>query len=173
MKALLRYCSVVAVLTFLMVGCVTKPDCPGGMREALEMVRNGSAACVLVQYGKIVAVENGRGIAPLLDMYEKNPDAMKGGIVVDKVIGRAAAFIALHGGARQVHGELMSEGAILLLAGNGVIVSANKIVPEILNRKQDGLCPMEQTVRNLTDPAEAVAALKSKVAELSAQNSTN
>ena len=44
-----------------------------------------------------------------------------------------------------------------------------KLVPYIINRTHDGMCPMEQTVYNLTDLNEAFIALKHKQSELMKQ----
>lgn len=89
---------------------------------------------------------------------------MADAVIVDKVVGRAAAAIAICGKARHVHGEVMSEDAA------GVPESARHHFRlhaagalRILNRKRDGLCPLEQSVAGIDDPEQALAALKNKI----------
>ena len=136
--------------------------------EARELIRSGKAECVVVRDGRVAATERGRGVSPLLNLYDSSPDALRGGLVVDKVIGRAAGFIIISGGAKAAHGELISEDAIVLLKKHGIAVSGTKIVHRILNRKMDGLCPLEQSVLDQEDPAAAMSALRRRVAELGA-----
>lgn len=135
-------------------------------QEAISLITEGRAECVLVRDGEVIVRESGHGVSPLLTMYDSHGDQMRGAVVVDKVIGRAAACIAICGGASHVHGELMSEDAVTFLADNHISSSYTTLVPRILNRNLDGLCPLEQSVLGLTDPEEALAALRRRVEEL-------
>ena len=56
--------------------------------------------------------------------------------------------------------------AYALLTERGVEASYGELAPCIRTRKGDGPCPMEQAVADLTDPADAPAALRRKLAEL-------
>jgi pimeloyl-ACP methyl ester carboxylesterase len=134
--------------------------------DASRMIREGKAECVLVKNGVIALTESGHGVSPLLNIYEKHKSEMAVATVVDKVIGRAAASIAICGKAKHVHGELMSEDAVEYLKNNGITVSYANLVPRILNRNRDGLCPLEQSVLGITDSAEALVSLKKRVDEL-------
>ena len=135
--------------------------------EAVRIIESGGAGVVVVKDGVIVATEpNGPGVRPLLRVHDMRPDVLKGALVVDKVVGRAAAAIALHGGAAQVYGLLMSEPAKAFLAAKGVKASARAIVPKILNRDRTGLCPLEDSVKDLDDPDKMIAALRKRIAEL-------
>ena len=134
--------------------------------RAKMLIRTGKAECVLLKGGKIVCVEKGRGVSPLLRLYDRNADAMRGSIIVDKVIGRAAAAIAINGGAEFVHGELMSEDAQRYLLDYKIASSHTLLVERILNRKRDGLCPLEQSVSGISNPRQALTALRKRIAEL-------
>jgi len=134
------------------------------IREARELIKSGRAECVLVKNGKIALIESGHGVSPLLNLYEKHGDEMTNGIIVDKVIGRAAAAIAICGHIRHVHGEVMSEDAVVFLKNNGITASSTLLVPRILNQKRDGLCPLEKSVEGITSPQKALTALKRKIA---------
>lgn len=100
----------------------------------------------------------GKGVQPILTLLDK--DALRDATVVDKVIGRAAAAVAIVGKVRRVHALLMSEEAKSLLEKHGVHTSADKVVPKILNRELTASCPMEATVAKETDPAKMVEALR-------------
>ena len=134
--------------------------------RAKELIRTGRAECVVLKNGRIAGVERGRGVSPLLRLYDRDRTALRDGILVDKVIGRAAAAIAICGGARFVHGGIMSEDAQSFLKANGSPASCTLMVRRILNQRRDGLCPLEKSVQGITEPAAALAALRRRVDEL-------
>jgi len=140
------------------------PEEKKAIAAAAEMIRSGEAECVLIRNGKQVPQKRGHGVSPLLALYDNDPAGMAGGIVVDKVIGRAAASIVICGKAKMVHGLIMSEDAALFLKANNVEYSCGEMVPRILNRDRSGLCPLEKSVEGIDDPAQALAALRAKIA---------
>lgn len=136
------------------------------LEEARALFAAGKAAVVLVKHGVIVAMDSGRGVAPLLSLYDNRPKDLDGAWVIDKVIGRAAAAIAVAGGAARVHGALISEEAKAFLAEKGVPCDGDVVVPRILNRKRDGLCPLEASVQSISEPLEMIKALRARIAQL-------
>ncbi|MCQ2379501.1 MAG: DUF1893 domain-containing protein [Victivallaceae bacterium] len=158
--ALLFPCMVCVSLAIF--GCATDE----AKNEAIAMIRSGRAGCVVARDGRIVASASGRGVSPILEILDSNPGAMEGAAVVDKVVGRASAFVAISGGASSVHGEVIGEDAVRLLESKGVEVSWTKVVPQILNNSRTAPCPMEMAVTGIDDPAEAVNAIRRKIAEL-------
>jgi len=154
------------LFAFIASLCVSAADPYNPVAEASAMIREGKAECVLIREGKIVYVERGRGVSPLLNVYDQHKEEMKGAIVVDKVIGRAAASIAICGKVTHVHGEIMSEDAVEFLKENGITAGSTLLVPRILNRKRDGLCPLEKSVEGIRDPEKALTALRAKIEAL-------
>ena len=146
-------------------GCTTIPA-GRELAAARKMLKENKAACVLMKDGKIIMTENGRGVSPLLVIYDKQKGNMKDTVVVDKVIGRATAAIAICGKVKHVHAEVMSQEAVDFLNEYKITSSYTLLVPRILNRTRDGLCPMESTVLNITDPYKAVDAVRAKQIEL-------
>ena len=125
--------------------------------EMKEKIAAGTSV-VLARGGVIVAEETGRGIAPLLKLLDAQK--LQGALVVDKVIGRAAAAICAAGGARKVVGMLCAKGAADILESRGIVFVSDKTVEMILNRDQTDSCPMEKAVRNLNDPDKMVEAIR-------------
>ena len=58
---------------------------------------------------------------------------------------------------------MISDQAIRVFEEHGVTYTYAERVPYIINRRKDGLCPMEQTVLGTSDPEEAVELLRNKV----------
>ena len=134
--------------------------------QAKNMIRSNEAECVVIQDGCIAAVERGRGVSPLLNLYDNNKKVLKSATVVDKVIGRAAAFIVIGAEASVVYGKIMSEDAMELLEKHGIECHYDLLVPKILNRKRDGLCPLEDSVKTCNDSDSALKNMRKRIAEL-------
>ena len=126
--------------------------------EMAGLVRRGDASAVSARDGVILARESGRGVQPILSLLDAG--SLRGAIVVDKVIGRAAASVAIVGGARRVHALMMSKDAKELLEKHGVTATAEKVVPRILNRDRSASCPMESAVSGESEPAKMVETLR-------------
>ena len=133
----------------------------GGLLAEMKTLVMSGVSCVAAKDGVIVAQETGRGIMPIMKLLSDGKLAHA--LVVDKVVGRAAAAICIVGKAKKVHAMMMSAEAAALLKAHGVEASADKTVPKILNRDLTDSCPMEQTIDGIEDPAEMVKALKSRL----------
>lgn len=133
----------------------------GGLLAEMKTLVMGGVSCVAAKDGVIVAKETGRGIMPIMKLLADGKLAHA--LVVDKVVGRAAAAICIVGKAKKVHAMMMSAEAASLLKAHGVEAGADKTVPKILNRDMTDGCPMEQTIDGMEDPAEMVKALKSRL----------
>ena len=132
--------------------------------SALQLLREGQAACVVLRDGEIVRAETGRGVAPMIRLYEDG--ALQGAYVVDKIVGKAAAMLMTLGGVSGCYALTVSRAALDWFVGHGIPVEYEVCAEYIVNRAGDGICPMEQTVKELTDATEALVALKHKIAQL-------
>ena len=133
----------------------------GGLLAEMKTLVMSGVSCVAAKDGVIVAQETGRGIVPIMKLLSDGKLAHA--LVVDKVVGRAAAAICIVGKAKKVHAMMMSAEAASLLKAHGVEAGADTPVPKILNRDMTDGCPMEQTIDGMEDPAEMVKALKSRL----------
>ena len=137
------------------------PTDEGGLLAEMKTLVMSGVSCVAAKDGVIVAQERGRGIMPIMKLL--SDDKLAHALVVDKVVGRAAAAICSVGKAKKVHAMMMSAEAASLLKAHGVEASADKTVPKILNRDLTDSCPMEQTIDGIEDPAEMVKALRERL----------
>lgn len=137
------------------------------VQSAIHLIEQNTAACVVIRGGVIERTEMGRGIGPVLKLYDEG--TLAGAFVVDKIIGKAAAMIMTEGGIKQCYGLTMSRAAYDWLTGHGVKADYRECVDVIINRAGDGMCPMEETVLNVDDAKEGIEALRRKRAELMAK----
>ncbi|HRY52577.1 MAG TPA: DUF1893 domain-containing protein [Candidatus Portnoybacteria bacterium] len=101
-------------------------------------------AFALVKENKIIYRSKKQRLLPLLFCLKNYKAQMRGAMVFDKVVGRAAALLLVCGGVKKVITPLISRNALQVLARGGAEVKYQKIVKNILNMKGDDLCPMEK-----------------------------
>lgn len=99
-----------------------------------------------------------RGVAPLLAWLESGED-FHGFSAVDKVVGKAAAFLYVLLGVKNLYAFVLSEEAERVLTTYGIAVEYQEKVPAIRNRTDTGFCPMEQAVWNIDEPKSAHLAI--------------
>lgn len=136
------------------------------MQEAIERIAQGDASCILVREGEGMREMHGSGIRPLMACYMEG--ALEGAAVADKIIGKAAAMILFQGGAKEVYGHVMSTQGKAYLEERGIALSYGTCVTSIINRRGDGICPMEETVAEIDDAREGIAALQETMRRLRA-----
>ncbi len=94
--------------------------------------------------------DDGRGISPMMRFIAQGLD-LDGYSAADVIVGKAAAMLFVKAKIASVYGVVMSKFAYKELTG------------KIINRRGDGVCPMEQTVENIDDCDAAYNALREKL----------
>lgn len=138
------------------------------LASAKNLILREKATCVVIKKGKIINIESQKGIKPVVSMYEQG--LLKDAIIVDKLIGRAAAMIITLGGASACYAFTASKGAMEYLKKHNISAECEVCTDYIINRTGDGICPMEEAVKDIEDPVEALAAIKIKMDELRAKS---
>lgn len=106
------------------------------------------------------------GIKPVLFRINENKFFFEGLEVVDKIIGKASAMLLTYSKVKKVHALVLSEAGKQIFEEYNIEYSYDELVPYIINRKGDGMCPMEITVKDINDLEKAYIALNDKVKEL-------
>lgn len=130
------------------------------LKRARALLSEGGYTCVLCR-GDAVHTATARGVRPLVDWLDSGLD-LRGFSAADKVVGRATAFLYVLLGVRAVHAPVMSTPAREALEANGITALCDREVPGIINRRGDGQCPFEEAVLGITDPMEALSAIRKK-----------
>ena len=130
--------------------------------EMKGIIVRGEASAVAACDGVICARASGRGLEPLLTLLDGGK--LRRAVVVDKVVGRAAAAVCIAGRVRRVHALMMSEDARTLLSARGIPASADEMVPKILDRQKRASCPLETRIEGIEDPERMVEALRAMIA---------
>ena len=120
--------------------------------------------CVLCR-GEEVLTTTARGVRPLLQWLDGGVEP--GFSAADRVVGRGAAFLYRLLGVKAVYARVVSEPALRVLEDGGIAALPERVVPGIVNRAGDGPCPFEAAVLHITEPGEALLAIREKMAALS------
>ena len=129
-----------------------------------ELLKKNGYTCVLCKGDRVYTSTN-RGVKPLLDFYESGED-FSGFSAADKVVGAGAAQLYVLLGVCEVWAETASVCAERLLKDNNIIISAEKTVENIINRRGDGFCPIEAAVKNIKEPQKAFEKIKETLLHL-------
>ncbi len=134
------------------------------LQKAKEILQNGNHTCVLIKDDTIYTSDN-RGVKPLL-MYLEDKTDLCGFCAADKVVGRAAAFLYVLIGIKELYAAVISKSALDVLESHGIETSYGMLVDAIRNRTNTGFCPMEQATLNINNPHEALKAVKMTLEKL-------
>ena len=102
-----------------------------------------------------VIVSDDRGVAPLMKLLNEDKEQLRDSMIADKVIGKAAALLMVYAGVKEVFTPTISVPAVEVFEKYNVKITYDKVVERIINRKGDGLCPMETLCLNVENPEEA------------------
>lgn len=134
------------------------------LSQAKQILSNGGYTCVLCCNDKVYSSTK-RGVKPLLEFLEDENDYSCYS-AADKVVGKAAAFLYVLIGIKEVYAEVISSHALNVFESRGIDVSYEIICESVINREKTGLCPMESAVMKMDDEVEALEAIKNKLIEL-------
>ena len=110
-----------------------------------------------------IYISEKRGVAPILEKIDSDPEFFKGASVADRVIGKAAAMLLEKYGAAEIYAQVTSEYAIAYLNDKNVGFTYDKRVDHIINRAGTDMCPMEKTVLHISDADEGEKLIRNKI----------
>ena len=127
---------------------------------AKQKLNGDSLAFVIVKDGAVLRTGTREGIGELIQAIDTLGDAVNDASLADKIAGKAVAMVACTAKIRAVYSPLMSQAACDALAAEHIYFEYDRLVPLILNKRNDGPCPMERLTLPIDDPHQAIAALR-------------
>lgn len=106
------------------------------------------------------------GIRPVILPMNEDLRFFEGLSVADKIVGKASAMLLALSRAKEVYAHILSEAGRKILERYGIAYEYGEMVEYIVNRKGDGMCPMEETVKDIDDPLDAFKALNERIAQM-------
>ncbi len=130
------------------------------MKALIDILHSEGLTLVLKSDDGTIHRFTQRGVKDLLTLVTESPETLKGALIADKAVGKAAAACMVMGNVKHVHADVMSEPALALLQHHGVEAGYGTLVDHIINRTGDGWCPMERLSRDENDPAVIIQKVK-------------
>jgi len=134
------------------------------LEKARRILTEKAYTCVLCR-GDEIHTSQARGVRPLVRWLTFGPD-LRSFSAADKVVGKATAYLYCLLGVKAVHAGVMSGAAAEVLRENGITVTQDKLVENIINRSGDGICPFEAAVWDIHTPEEALIAIRKKMEQM-------
>lgn len=122
---------------------------------AKSVLKEENLTCVMVRNGRVCYTSLDKGLRPLLFPLIHDESSIKDVVLADKVIGKAAALLALYGGIKEIYAEVISTAGKKLLEEKGLPIEFDKEVEYIKNLSSTDMCPMEKLVEDIDDPQRA------------------
>ncbi len=126
---------------------------------------------MIYKNGELIFESNLKGIRPHLKAINELGSELKGSLMVDKILGRAAAFLLIYSGAVEAITVVVSTPGKRLLEEYDIRLSYNEEVPHIKMENGVIYCPFERMVQGIQDPTEAYLAIVEKMNSFKAASS--
>ncbi|MGE5474672.1 MAG: DUF1893 domain-containing protein [Ignavibacteriales bacterium] len=138
------------------------------IEQAQKLFLSGGYTCVLCK-DDITHTSTLSGITPMVEFITAGID-LNGFSAADKIVGKAAAMLFVLAGVKEIYASVMSEQALKVFLKYGVQYSYDTLTQTIVNHAGTGLCPMEQTVKDIENPSDAFEAIKHTLDFLNKKN---
>ncbi len=135
--------------------------------RAKEILTKNGYTCVLLA-GDEVHHSTLRGIKPLIDFLESGEE-FSAFSAADKTVGAGAAHLYVLLGVQELWANIISEEGKRVLDRNGIAVFYETLVPHIINRAGDGVCPIEGAVMGIESSCEALDEIRKTLKKLAAK----
>ncbi len=137
-----------------------QPTLGHDLELAKQILFKEDLTLALVKCGEVLFTSRSHGVSDILTMIDELGTQTDGASLADSVVGRAAALLCVYSKITAVYGTRMSEGALEFLEGKGVRHEYGTLVPKILNRQRNDICPFDRAVLGITDPGTALEKLR-------------
>ncbi len=136
-------------------------------KRARSILLDHGYTCVICKDEEVMTFTE-RGVKPLLSLLDSGI-SLKGYSAADKVVGRASAMLYVLLNIDEVYAPIMSSGAVNVLSDHGIEEYHDNEVEMIINRQGNGMCPMENAVRNSQTAEDALQRIRIRLSELNGQ----
>ena len=137
------------------------------MMQALIEILHRERCSLVVRHDGEVSTYGKPGVRDLEHLLKHQPEVLKGALVADKVVGKAAAALMVVGGVAQVYAEVLSEKAVPFLKKAQIPYTYGTLVNAI--EEGSGRCPLEAITASASTPKQAVELLFSHFRQMQAR----
>jgi hypothetical protein len=131
--------------------------------EYITRLDDGGLSLVVYEGDTVIFKSTSKGVRPHLEAIDALGSKLRGTIMVDKIVGRAAALLILYSGAAEVHAGVISSGGRKLLEKARVKLFYGEETEHIKTVDGRIYCPFEAMVQGIDDPTQAFHAVVEKM----------
>ena len=125
------------------------------LNDHLKRLRREKLNLIILKEDTTLFTSSEEGMKPLIEAINRvGISTLEDAIVIDKIVGKAAALLISYFKAKKVHCIVLSIKGRTVLDNHSIKHYEERLTPEIMNRRGTGLCPFEQAVRDVDDPLE-------------------
>jgi hypothetical protein len=133
------------------------------MNQYLHKLEKTGNSLMIYKNNELIFESNLGGIRPhLLAIKELGTD-LEGTLIVDKILGRAAAFLVIYSKAAEAIAAVVSTPGKQVMEAFGVKFSYREEVPHIKMENGVIYCPFERMVQGIDEPTVAYRAIVEKM----------
>ena len=133
------------------------------MNHYLDILEETGNSLLIYKNGELIFESNLKGIRPHLKAINELGTRLENTLVVDKILGRAAAFLVVYIRAAETIAGVLSTPGKRVLEKHGMKFSFREEVPHIKMENGVIYCPFERMVQGIDDPEEAYEAIVEKM----------
>lgn len=137
------------------------------MPDYLKELDSTESSLMIYADGELVFQSKSNGIRPHLEAIDELGSRLQGTVMVDKIVGRAAALLILYSRASKAYARILSAPGKQVLDKYSFNYSYVNLVPYIKQENGQIYCPFERMVQGISDPDEAYKAIVQKMSSLS------
>lgn len=122
--------------------------------QYIKELLSKNLSLIVKKDSRIIFQSSGEMLHDLVACIKKHKKEMNNSIIIDKVVGLAAARLLVFARVKEVYAFIASEPAIKYLQKRNIAIHARTIVKNILNKDKTDICPMERRALNCKSDAE-------------------
>jgi hypothetical protein len=136
------------------------------MQQLIDLLHQQECSLVVKSKAGEVTTYNKKGVRDLVWLLDHDAERLRGAVIADKVIGKAAAGLIVQGGVVEAYADVMSRLALPLLDEASIAYRYGQLVDHIVIPEGDTRCPLERIVAPAQNAAEVESLLRGHFAEM-------
>jgi hypothetical protein len=135
--------------------------------QYVEQMKRERLNLIILKNNKRLYQSTREGMLPLYQAISELSGAqLENTIIVDKIVGKAAALLISYIQAKVVYCSLLSIRGKTVLENQGISFFYEELTPEIINRYGTDICPFEKAVLDVEDPQTGYLRIQAKLQQL-------
>ena len=135
--------------------------------QYIERLKRDGLNLILLKDNEPLYQSAKEGMLPLYQaISELGVAKLENSIIIDKIVGKAAALLISYIHAQTVYCSTLSVRGKTVLEDHGITFRYEELTPEIINRYGTDICPFEKAVLDVEDPKIGYLRIQAQLRQL-------